>query len=257
MTLQCTWRLAWLNYPFSAQAGDLHKIGQNHPKVKKTNNFSSVLNTIYLLHMTTVFFLRHGPTQENKEGRIQGQQPGTLLLRETEGYIAALVPLLREKNPTILICSDLERAVQTCNILKQVLGIADVKQTISPLLREKAMGFYEGLLWAEVPQEFQQQRAQTSFDFRQFGGENDTDVQFRVREMLRRLAQQYPNSRVACVTHSGWIRQLVFIADKEGMLPDGWSNRSAIYEAGVGPIGQLQYFHPISIEASFPQDAEE
>ncbi len=207
--------------------------------------------------MTTVFFLRHGPTQENKEGRIQGQQPGTLLLRETEGYIAALVPLLREKNPNILICSDLERAVRTCAILKDTLGISDVKQSFSPLLREKAMGFYEGMLWAEVPAEFQEQRGQTTYDFRKFGGENESDVQFRVREMLRRLAQQYPNQRVACVTHAGWIRQLVFIADQEGMLPDTWSNRTAIYEAGVGPIGQLQYFHPINIEAQLPEEEEE
>jgi broad specificity phosphatase PhoE len=207
--------------------------------------------------MTTVFFLRHGPTQENKEGRIQGQQPGTLLLRETEGYISAIVPLLRQKNPTILICSDLERAVRTCTILKETLGIADVKQSYSPLLREKAMGFYEGMLWAEVPAEFQEQRGQSNYDFRKFGGENDSDVQYRVREMLRRLAQEYPNQRVACITHAGWIRQLVSIADKEGMLPDGWSNRTAIYEGGIGPIGQLQYFHPITIEAQLSTDEED
>lgn len=207
--------------------------------------------------MTTVFFLRHGPTQENKEGRIQGQQPGTLLLPETQQYINLIVPILREKGPKILICSDLERAVQTCQILKNALQAQEVKESMSPLLREKAMGFYEGMLWTDVPSEFQEQRGQSSFDFRQFGGENEADVQYRVRELLRRLAQQYPNQRLACVTHAGWIRQLVTIADKEGMLSDTWSNRTAIYEAGIGPIGQLQYFHPINIETPLPQDEEE
>lgn len=197
--------------------------------------------------MTTVFFLRHGPTQENQEGRIQGQQPGTLLLPETQAYIQAVTPILRQKNPNYLMCSDLDRAVQTCAMVKEALGLP-LKESYNPLLREKAMGFYEGMLWNEVPAEFQEQRGQSSYDFRQFGGENDADVQSRVRETLRRLALEYPGQRLACITHAGWIRQLVLIADKEGMLPDGWTNRTAIYEAGIGPIGQLQYFHPIAIE---------
>src|SRR3989344_5574492 len=58
MTLQCTWHLAWLNYPFSAQAGDLSKIRQNHPKVKKTKDFLSELNTIYLILITASYDYR-------------------------------------------------------------------------------------------------------------------------------------------------------------------------------------------------------
>lgn len=205
--------------------------------------------------MTTVFFLRHGPTQENQEGRIQGQQPGTLLTQETQTYINAIIPILRQKNPAYLMCSDLERAVQTCTMIKDALGLP-IKESYNPLLREKAMGFYEGMLWSEVPPEFQEQRGQSTYDFRQFGGENEADVQGRVRETLRRLAQEYPNQRLACITHAGWIRQLVTMADKEGMLPDGWTNRTALYEAGIGTIGQLQYFHPIVIETQVIEEED-
>ncbi|MEX0649667.1 MAG: histidine phosphatase family protein [Candidatus Andersenbacteria bacterium] len=204
--------------------------------------------------MTTMFFLRHGPTKENQENRIQGQQPGTLLLPQAEKYLAAVVPLLREKSPTILISSDLERASKTREILKEFLQIPELKESITPLLREKAMGFYEGMLWTEVPPQFQQQRGQQVYDFRRFGGENDDDVRGRVRETLRRFTQQYPNQRICFVTHAGWIKQLVLMADQEGVLPDGWTNRSAIYEAGVGPVGQLQYFHPITIAAELPDE---
>lgn len=204
--------------------------------------------------MTTAFFLRHGPTQENKEGRIQGQQPGTILIRETEQYVTALIPLLRPKNPRVLISSDLDRSVKTCQILKEFLLIPDIKQVINPLLREKAMGYYEGMLWSEVPAEFQMQRGRTNYDFRSFGGENDEDVQRRVIEMLRRLGLEYSAERVACITHAGWMQQLVLLADKEGILPNGWSDRTAIYEAGISPVGKLQYFHPITIEAEIPHD---
>lgn len=206
--------------------------------------------------MTTIFFVRHGPTQENQEGRIQGQTPGTLLERETELYLTAVVPLLRAKNPNMLISSDLLRAIRTREILQQFLQIPDIKDAVSPLLREKAMGFYEGMLWREVPVIFQAQRGLSHYDFRQFGGENDDDVQSRVRESLRQFAQRYPVGRIGCITHAGWLQQLVALADKQGILPDNWRDRTAIYEGGLGPIGQLQYFHPIHLEAALADDGD-
>ncbi len=207
--------------------------------------------------MTTVFFIRHGPTTENKENRIQGQQPGTLLIPDTERYLSAVTPLLREKSPQLILSSDLDRAVRTARILKKFLQAPSLRSTVSPLLREKAMGFYEGLLWSEVPEEFRAQRGKSNYDFRKFGGENEEDVRTRVKEELRQISQSYPNMRVVCVTHAGWLRQLVQIADKTGILTDTWTNRTAIYEGGLGPIGQLQYFHPISIKAGVEIDEEE
>ena len=207
--------------------------------------------------MATVFFLRHGLTKQNKVHRIQGQTPGTLIVSETERYVAAVTPLLRSKSPQLLISSDLERAIKTREILKDFLQIPNIKEDIMPLMREKAMGFYEGMLWSEEPVEFQKQRQKTDYDFRKFGGENEKDVELRVKSTLRQLAQLYPNMRIACVTHAGWLRQLVQIADKEGILPDGWTHRTAIYEGGLGPVGQLQYFHPINIEAQVEAEEEE
>ncbi|HBE90846.1 MAG: hypothetical protein A3E37_03645 [Candidatus Andersenbacteria bacterium RIFCSPHIGHO2_12_FULL_46_9] len=207
--------------------------------------------------MTTIYFLRHGPTEENKVERIQGQTPGTLIVPDTERYLAAITPLLRDKSPQLLISSDLDRAVRTRQMLKEFLQIPNLKEAVMPLLREKAMGFYEGMLWTEVPPDFREQRNRQDYDFRRFGGENEEDVQQRVHEALRQISQQYPNSRIACVTHAGWLRQIVRLADEEGILSDGWTNRTAIYETGLGPIGQLQYFHPINIEAKIAIEEEE
>ncbi len=206
--------------------------------------------------MTTVFFLRHGPTQENAESRIQGQRPGTLLIPDTERYVAAVVPLLREKKLDMLLSSDLQRAVDTRDILKRFLQHPEIREGISPLLREKAMGFYEGMLWQEVPGDFRELRGRTNYDFRTFGGENDVDVQNRVKNMLREFSLRYPQLRIACVTHAGWLEQLVLLADKTGVLSNQWSDRSAIYEAGVGSVGKLQYFHALNIEASIEFDSD-
>jgi broad specificity phosphatase PhoE len=206
--------------------------------------------------MTIVFFMRHGPTAENSEGRVQGQRPGTLLIPETERYVAAVVPLLREERITMLMSSDLQRAVDTRDILKNFLQQPDIRDAISPLLREKAMGFYEGMLWQEVPNDFRELRGRSQYDFRTFGGENDTDVRNRVTKVLREFALRYSQLRIACVTHAGWLEQLVGIADQAGVLGNQWDDRSAIYEAGIGPLGQLKYFHALSIQASVKLDED-
>lgn len=206
--------------------------------------------------MTTVFFMRHGPTAENAEGRVQGQRPGTLLIPEAERYIAAVVPLLRDERLDILLSSDLQRAVDTRDILKAFLQQPNLKDGVSPLLREKALGFYEGMLWQEVPNDFQQLRGKSTYDFRTFGGENDGDVKVRVKKALREFSLRYAQLRLACVTHAGWIEQLVLIADTEGVLRNQWDDRTAIYEAGVGPVGQLQYFHSRSIKAAVKLDED-
>jgi broad specificity phosphatase PhoE len=206
--------------------------------------------------MTTVFFLRHGPTVENAEGRVQGQRPGTLLIPETERYITAVIPLLRGERLNMLLSSDLQRAVDTRDILKSFLQQPDIKDGVSPLLREKAMGFYEGMLWEEVPSDFQELRGKSTYDFRTFGGENDNDVKSRVKKALREFALRYAQLRLVCVTHSGWFEQLVLIADTAGVLSNQWDDRTAIYEVGVGPVGQLQYFHSRSIKASVTLDVD-
>jgi broad specificity phosphatase PhoE len=207
--------------------------------------------------MTTVYFLRHGITEQNKEGRIQGQLPGKISLVGTERYLAAITPLLRDKNPQVLISSDLKRAVETRKMLGNFLQLPNPREAAMPLLREKAMGFYEGMLWSEVPMEFKEQQKKAHYDFRKYGGENEEDVRKRVREALRKIGKEYPNSRVACVTHAGWLRQLGQLDNQEGVLPDGWTNRTAIYEGSLDSEGKLYSFRPIDIEAGVDVEEEE
>lgn len=212
--------------------------------------------SVHLEYMTTVFFLRHGQTKENVEERVQGQQPGTLLIPETERYLAAVVPLLRTKNPTVLVSSDLARAVATRDILNKFLQLPHVHTDTTPLLRERAMGIYEGMLWADVPPEFAAQRREETYDFRSLGGERDADVLQRVADTLTYLVSHYPNQRICCVTHAGWLRQLFRAAHKEGVLSDGWTHRIAIYEGGLSSKGQLDYLRSVLLEAKIPADED-
>lgn len=199
--------------------------------------------------MTTAFFLRHGPTRENKENRIQGQQHGTIELPDTERYIAAVVPLLRKAQPNVILSSDLERAVRTRDVLRAFLQIPLARDGSLPMLRERAMGYYEGMLERDVPESFRRELESHNYDFRKFGGENSDDVRERVRLTLKMLNTDYKQSRVACITHAEWLHQLVYLADEDGIFNDDWSNREAIYSADIGPEGTLERFDTILIEA--------
>lgn len=200
--------------------------------------------------MTTIYFLRHGLTQENKEGRIQGHLPGNVLLHDTERYLAGITPLLRKREPQVIISSDLERAAKTREVLKKFLCLPnELEEGEWSLLREVSMGWCEGRVWAEVPAGVKENSGESDYDFTEYGGENKAMVRERVKKALLAMAQAYDGKAVVCVTHAGWLRELVdYIRHEEG-LAEGWKRRSAIYEARVDPRGTVISFEPVDIKA--------
>lgn len=203
--------------------------------------------------MTTVIFLRHGPTQENHDGRIQGQRPGQLLWRETEVYISAVTPLLRPKNPSLLVSSDLERAVSTRQILKDFLQLPDIPEVTLSSLRERSVGAYEGKLWTEIPAVLQAQRGKSTYDFSVCGGEKSAEVAERVAATLHYLAREYTDTHICCVAHACWLQQLFHLVS-QAALPDDWFDRTAIYETKLASNGAISKFDLMQIQAKLPAD---
>lgn len=189
-------------------------------------------------------------TLENKEGRIQGHLPGNVLLSNTERYLAGLIPLLRKKKPQVIISSDLERASKTREVLKKFLNLPDeLEEREWSLLREVSMGWYEGRLWTEVPESVKKKNGESDYDFTEYGGENKKMVRERVERTLLDMAERYSGKVVVCVTHAGWLRELVDYIKHEKGLAEGWKRRSAIYEASVDSKGTVVSFEPVDIKA--------
>jgi probable phosphoglycerate mutase len=85
---------------------------------------------------------RHGETDWNAAGRIQGQSD--IPLNEAGRVQArALAARLRQEGLAAVGCSDLSRARETAEIVAGELGLAVTH--ISPALRERAYGLFEGL----------------------------------------------------------------------------------------------------------------
>jgi 2,3-bisphosphoglycerate-dependent phosphoglycerate mutase len=149
-------------------------------------------------------FVRHGETDWNRDGRIQGMSdvPLSALGREQAEELAAA---LGARPIGAVYSSDLRRAVETATPLAGRLGV--VVQT-TPALRERSFGANEGRIAAEVAAEFGKEVASAwlSPDERHPGGESMREVYERVAAFLDHLLDDPPADEIAFVTSGGPIR---------------------------------------------------
>jgi broad specificity phosphatase PhoE len=141
--------------------------------------------------VTTLLLVRHGETDWNAEGRLQGHtdRPLTAYGREQAKKLAD-----RLDGDTIaaVYASDLSRARETAEIVGERLGLTVV---IDPDLREKNWGSWEGLTGSER-------------DRVEFVGETTEAHADRILRAVRRIAERHPGERVLVVTHGGSVRRI-------------------------------------------------
>ena len=141
--------------------------------------------------MTTLFLVRHGETDWNAEGRLQGHTDRPL---NDYGRTQAkeLADRLAGEGADAIDTSDLIRAKATAEIIGERLGLTVV---VDPDLREKDWGSWEGLTGDE--------RVHVEFE-----GESTEDHRDRVMGALRRIVARRPAQRVVVVTHGGSLRRI-------------------------------------------------
>jgi broad specificity phosphatase PhoE len=146
--------------------------------------------------MTTLLLVRHGETDWNAAGRLQGQtdRPLNEYGRRQAHELAAQ---LDGDGIAAIYSSDLVRARDTAEIVASRLGLP---VDIDAGLREKDWGTWEGLTGAER-------------DRVEFVGESTEAHAERVLRALRRIAERHPGERVLVVTHGGSMRRVQVAAD--------------------------------------------
>ncbi|RKG92520.1 histidine phosphatase family protein [Corallococcus terminator] len=159
--------------------------------------------------MTTEFILlRHGETEWNALGRLQGHLNSSLSregLRQADALAARLASLPFQA----LYCSDLDRAVQTASRIATKTG-HDVRQ--DPRLRERGLGILEGLTRTEAQQrhpEVFSEYAAGGPDFSIPQGESTSQRLRLALQCLEELGARHPEARVVVVTHGGLLSSLL------------------------------------------------
>jgi len=102
----------------------------------------------------TIYFIRHGQTAWNAEGRLQGGRD-TDLNAQGEAQAAAVAERLAAAAGATLaeadfVASPLKRTRRTMEILRATLGLAPEAYRTDPRLREIGFGSWEGSTWAEI-----------------------------------------------------------------------------------------------------------
>jgi 2,3-bisphosphoglycerate-dependent phosphoglycerate mutase len=164
-----------------------------------------------ILTNTELIFVRHGQTDWNAEGRIQGHiGPGLNALGRQQANEAAQA--LTGERIDAIYSSDLARARETAEIIGRAVGVSITEDM---RLRERAHGDWEAKTTAELDAQVPNWRElwrRVDLDMRAPGGESTRQVVARVTPMLEEIAAAHPNGRVIIVTHGGVIGTIRTIA---------------------------------------------
>jgi probable phosphoglycerate mutase len=154
-----------------------------------------------------LLLVRHGQSTWNAEGRWQGwADPPLSELGEEQARDA--VERLRGAGLSAVASSDLQRATQTAELLREGLGIAAAVE-VEPDLRERRLGAFQGLTITEILERWPELFDETG---RLRGAPPDAepvdDLIGRVVPALQRVARAHPGERVLVVAHGGVVRML-------------------------------------------------
>jgi 2,3-bisphosphoglycerate-dependent phosphoglycerate mutase len=152
--------------------------------------------------MKELWFIRHGETPWNTEGRFQGHYD--INLSPTGLHQAYRVAERLGNSGTFngLYSSDLQRAALTAKPIAEALN---TEVHYDPRLREIYAGQLQGLLRSEIDvrfAEFQQAVKLDPWHTKRPGGESMADVAVRVQSFIEDL----PEGRFVVVAHGGTIR---------------------------------------------------
>ena len=151
-----------------------------------------------------LYFVRHGRTLWNLEGRFQGASGDSPLLPESIDILQQLGQYLKEIHFDTIYSSDLPRAVKSAEIIQSQLQTPCPLESI-PDLREWQLGKLEGLkittLNAIYPQQIQAFRSNLAqFDTKMFEAESLYSTTKRTIQFIKSLKGS-PAKRVLIVGH--------------------------------------------------------
>jgi len=193
--------------------------------------------------MPTLYYIRHGETEWNAVGRLQGTQDVPLndLGRSQAAHVGGVLAGLfacdgRDKLSLPFVASPLGRARATMELVRCTLNQPPHDYTIDDRLREIAYGEWEGSTLAQAqardPERFARRLAD-KWNVSAPGGESYAAVQARVSDWYDKLRVD-----TVAVAHGGTARALMVALGVE--TPDSAADltieQGAVYVFGDGGL---------------------
>lgn len=202
--------------------------------MRATNHPVSLRESLGAMSVTTLVLVRHGETDWNVQGRIQGHTD-IALNRLGEAQAEALGKRLSREQFDAVYSSDLMRAYRTA-----APAVADPPRTIikEPSLRERHLGVLQGLTGAQAMCEHP--AAWEAFKSRDpdrtlEGGESLGQFSRRVIGFVERALREHAGGRVLVVTHGG----VLDVAYRHALdMPLAAARDFPIFNASVNILGR-------------------
>ena len=155
--------------------------------------------------MGTLLIVRHGETEWNAEGRIQGHTD--IGLSENGAQQArSLGQRLADRQIDVAYSSDLKRTSETARL---ALGHRNVVLNETPRLREYHKGIFEGMTLTEIQTQFPDEYPkylEKDLSYAPEGGETTRDVSTRMASIFQEIKAEHLDETVLVVSHGGALR---------------------------------------------------
>lgn len=184
-----------------------------------------------------LYLVRHGETDWNREGRLQGGQDiplNALGRRQAAQAAAKLRALVADFEPLDFIVSPMGRARETMDILRSELGLPVEGYLVEERLRELTFGLWEGFTWREIrnsERELAQARQRDKWGFVPPQGESYAMLAERIRPVLAALSRD-----TVMVSHGGVARAALALvgatSTREAALAEIWQGKILVIEGG-------------------------
>jgi broad specificity phosphatase PhoE len=193
----------------------------------------------------TIYYIRHGETSWNAEGRLQGAQDVPLndLGRKQAAHVGRILADLfvrdgRDKATLSFVSSPLGRARSTMELVRRELNLPPSDYGLDDRLREIAYGQWEGSTLAEMqaadPELFER-RQREKWTVAPPGGESYLAVQARMQSWYDALRED-----TVAVAHGGTARALMVALGIETQLTaaDLTIEQGAVYVFGESGLNK-------------------
>ena len=191
----------------------------------------------------TIYYIRHGETEWNAEGRLQGAQdiPLNDLGRKQAAHAGGILAGLfsrdgRDEASIAFVASPLGRARSTMELVRGTLGLPPADYSLDDRLREIGYGHWEGSTLNEMqasdPEVFARRQAD-KWTVSPPDGESYASVQLRMRDWYDSL-----QAETVAVAHGGTARALMVTLGLETpeSAADLTIEQGAVYVFGDGGL---------------------
>lgn len=157
--------------------------------------------------MTKIYIARHGETDWNRAGKLQGATD-VPLNEEGRKQAVACGAFFEQVAVKAIFTSPLQRASETAEIINEQLQVPLIKMDA---FRERTFGLAEGMTYEERSKVYPRKNYPNQENFKVF--------RKRLVQGLKEIQQVYPNDEVVLIAHGAVIHTLFQIVKNADFFP--------------------------------------